>query len=251
MTSRNRLEEHIRDKFDKREIAPSARAWEQLSSQLELQKKGKRSFFRVAAAAVLIGLLLGSLVYFNTVKPSGINGAEVVETPGSGIGKEANSAIAEMDADTVVKDDGHLRHRLEPESVVQVIDTGSGVDPLAQKTEPVVALIGSETKIPQNEKTILVAQEVIDRKIEEVIAQVALLEQTDSDLTDAEVDSLLLQAQRELFAKSISGNDRSIDAMALLADVEEELNRPFREQLFDILKEGYFKARTAVATRNN
>lgn len=251
MTSRNRLEEHIRDKFDKREIAPSARAWEQLSSQLELQKKGKRSFFRVAAAAVLIGLLLGSLVYFNTVKPSGINGAEVVETPGSGIGKEANSVIAEMDADTVVKDDGYLRHRLEPESVVQVIDTGSGVDPLPQKTEPVVALIGSETKIPQNEKTILVAQEVIDRKIEEVIAQVALLEQTDSDLTDAEVDSLLLQAQRELFAKSISGNDRSIDAMALLADVEEELNRPFREQLFDILKEGYFKARTAVATRNN
>src|SRR5690606_33354719 len=101
------------------------------------------------------------------------------------------------------------------------------------------------------ERTIVVPQEAINSKIEEVIAQVALLEQTDTDITDAEVDSLLLQAQRELFSNNVIRDDHTIDAMALLADVEGELDRSFREQLFDMLKEGYFKARNAVATRNN
>ncbi|NNK21468.1 MAG: hypothetical protein HKP07_09175, partial [Flavobacteriaceae bacterium] len=41
-----------------------------------------------------------------------------------------------------------------------------------------------------------------------------------------------------------------VDALALLADVEEEVNRSFRDQLFEKLKDGYLKVRTAIAYRN-
>jgi hypothetical protein len=48
-------------------------------------------------------------------------------------------------------------------------------------------------------------------------------------------------------AKSVSVD---IDANSLLLDVELELEQSIREKVFDVLKEGYFKAKTAVVNRN-
>ena len=92
---------------------------------------------------------------------------------------------------------------------------------------------------------------LLSAKIEKVVAQVNLLEQNNISLTDAEVDSLLKLAQKELFSERIFRDNHSVDAMALLADVESELDRTFREQIFDMLKEGYVKVKTAVVSRNN
>lgn len=250
MASRYKLEEHIRDRFGKREIAPSDRAWDQLSSELEVQGKGKGGFFRLAAAAVLIGLLVGSLVYFNTMESPETQEIEVVERPRSGTGDGPDRTIVEIGTDKVVGDKGDVRILPKMERGVKEVDNGSVLKPFTAKTDSELVLIESETKIPEKERAIGAAQEIINSKIEEVIAQVTLLERTDAAITDAEVDSLLLQAQRELFADRIFRDDHSVDAMALLADVEGELDRPFREQLFDMLKEGYFKARNAVAARN-
>lgn len=246
MASKNKLEEYIRDRFDEREIVPSNRAWDQLSAELELQGKSKRSFFWVSVAAVLIGLLVGSTVYFNALKSPGIPETNVVETPVSDLRSESD--VVTLDSTTTKTGSG-----LEALDSA-IAKTGFGVEVLdntIEKTNLEAVTFENETEILEKERTIVVSQEAINSKIEEVIAQVALLEQTDADITDAEVDSLLLQAQRELFSNNIIRDDRTIDAMALLADVEGELDRPFREQLFDMLKEGYFKARNAVAARNN
>jgi len=39
--------------------------------------------------------------------------------------------------------------------------------------------------------------------------------------------------------------------MALLTEVEGELDQSFRDQIFEKLKSGFLKVRTAVADRNN
>ncbi|MEO0336704.1 MAG: hypothetical protein AAF202_09925, partial [Pseudomonadota bacterium] len=96
-----------------------------------------------------------------------------------------------------------------------------------------------------------VDEELIDKKLNEVLTEVALLEARNVEITDAEVDSLLYAAQRELLTNKIFQENESVDAAALLADVEDELDRTFRGHLFEKLKEGYFKVRTAVADRNN
>lgn len=217
-----------------------------MSAELELQGKGKSSFFWVSVAAVLIGLLVGSTVYFNTLKSPGIPESNVVETP---------VLDSRSESDVVVLDSTARKTGSGLEALDSAISkTGFGVEVLDNtiaKTNLEAVIFENETEIVEKERTIVVPQEAINSKIEEVIAQVALLEQTDTDITDAEVDSLLLQAQRELFSNNVIRDDHTIDAMALLADVEGELDRSFREQLFDMLKEGYFKARNAVATRNN
>ena len=91
---------------------------------------------------------------------------------------------------------------------------------------------------------------IIDNKISEIVAQVSLIELDSEGVTDAEVDSLLTSAQRELLADKNFRQGSAVDANLLLADVEVELDKSFRDQVFDKLKQGFIKVRTAVADRN-
>jgi len=71
-------------------------------------------------------------------------------------------------------------------------------------------------------------------------------------VTDAEVDKLLEEAARRISLERYSKNYAAgkIDPQDLLLDVEFELDNSFRDKIFDMLKEGYSKAKTAVANRN-
>jgi hypothetical protein len=91
----------------------------------------------------------------------------------------------------------------------------------------------------------------IDTKIAEVLAQVQAMEKLNGGVSDAEIDSMLRAAQKELEVESRIRYAASVDALALLSDVEDELNRSLRDQLFEKLKEGYQKVRTAVVYRND
>jgi ABC-type phosphate transport system auxiliary subunit len=93
-------------------------------------------------------------------------------------------------------------------------------------------------------------QTLIDEKINTLVAQVMNLENQNVPVTDAEIDSLLLLAQKELLTDRLLKANDQVDAMALLSEVEDELDRTFRGQLFEKLKDGFFKVRTAVADRN-
>ena len=83
-----------------------------------------------------------------------------------------------------------------------------------------------------------------------IVAQLDVLEQY-SAVTDAEVDSLLKRAQDEILRDKLFNTDKSVDAMALLTEVEGELDQSFRDQIFNSLKASFIKVRTAVADRNN
>ncbi|MFK7811850.1 MAG: hypothetical protein AB8B59_05100, partial [Maribacter sp.] len=69
-------------------------------------------------------------------------------------------------------------------------------------------------------------------------------------LTEAEVDDLLRNAQEEIFRDELFNRNGSVDALALLNEVETELDKSFRDQIFESLKTGFLKVRTAVADRN-
>ena len=88
-------------------------------------------------------------------------------------------------------------------------------------------------------------------KVEEIVAEVKKLEATDGAATPEEIDALLAQAQREIATNRIlNSSSGTVDAAALLLDVEIELERSFRDRVFDALGDGYKKIRTAVVERN-
>ena len=108
------------------------------------------------------------------------------------------------------------------------------------------------SKMPLQDSAITISEDIINTKVTEVLKQVTQLESlADAKVTDAEVDSLLWAAQRDILTQKLLSPDGKVDPMALLTEVEDELDESFRDQIFEALKQGYLKVRTAVADRNN
>jgi hypothetical protein len=89
-----------------------------------------------------------------------------------------------------------------------------------------------------------------DNQINSEIAQVKELKKTKSEVTDADIDVLLLKAQQQLQINRILKHT-NVDAMALLGDAEMELNDSFRSKIFYALEEGLTYVKTAIVTRND
>ncbi|RTE53637.1 hypothetical protein EHW67_11600 [Arenibacter aquaticus] len=256
-----KFEEYIKETLDKREIIPSDRAWDSLSRQLgPNKKKGKGAFFWWAVAACL-GLLVASTFYVGTndKQPAGEPGIVAVpsvETAGA-LAKDKIvlpgqekiiKSIEAKSTEIVTIDDNEEPRKGNAETLGQIQEK--------QFLDNQIAAINGEvmdtSEVVSADKPLVASTADIETKIVEVVAQIGIMEQNQQTLTEAEVDSLLWQAQRELFSEKIKGDGYKVDAKALLADVEGELDKSYRQQLFQALKEGYLKVKTAVvASRNN
>ncbi|MGW9685436.1 hypothetical protein [Flagellimonas sp. 2504JD1-5] len=239
-----KLEKHIKKSLEERRIDPSGQAWDKISDQVkvtEVQSRKKWPMYAVAAS--FIGVILVSIFFFQTEIPSE-NTPQMVdmETP-----KEEPDQL---------NDDSLFPLEIEPNKTEVVITEiektvieGSDVDQVAftvseEKTSEVIK------NEPLKDEILNVPDGLIAQKVNEVVAQVTLLENMNSQVSDAEVDSLLRAAQQQILTDKLFESDK-VDAMALLTQVEDELDESFRDQIFYALKDGYFKLRTAVADRNN
>ncbi|PIB38488.1 hypothetical protein [Maribacter sp. 4G9] len=248
----DKFETHIKNKLEERRITPSDAAWERISGQLEEpRKQGKNGYFWIGIAASIV-LLLGTSLFFFT-KSEEIDGPAPIKVVDSGNtkiieqNKEAKDSIVlgVIQSEALVVNDtkepkGNRNGNIQPSLNSQfesVIDTGTSVanTPHSSLEDEIIPMVPTE---------------ILDAKIADVIAQVNDIE-THGKITDAEVDSLLMNAQKEILREKLFNYDNSVNAMALLTEVEEELDQSFRDQIFETLKAGFLKVRTAVADRNN
>lgn len=245
----DKLEKHIREKLEERTIAPSPGAWDKIVSQLDAAPKKKGRKWQVyAMAASFVGILLLSLLFVN--KSESILEIQVVEEKVDQIDteKENETQSPQQDLTKTLPVQGETKvanHYLEP----MTEENPKGFADELPISQPV--LTQEETKQEVQDKFIKESDALITQKVEEVVAQVQHMEGLNKGVSDAEVDSLLREAQKQIMADRLFPKDGLVDAMTLLAEVEDELDESFRDQIFDALKEGYFKLRTAVADRNN
>lgn len=242
-----KFENEIKDKLSTRKIKPSGNAWEQISSKLETPSNNKRKgVVWYAVAASFIGLIVVSVLFFNSNNVLD-NGIEIVDVP-----KENEIEKKQLDviAPTKEKEDNYViveevvpvKERVSKEAKIELKDFGQ---------EVVAVSSNKNTSLGNDNNQLKGSEKIIDSKIAEVLAQVNLLEKENSMLTDMEVDSLLRKAQTEILTDKIFMENQKVDAMALLTEVEGELDQTFRDQIFESLKSGFIKVRTAVADRNN
>ena len=246
-----KLEKHIKEKLEERRLSPTIDAWEQVASSLNsgVEKRNKKSNW-YAIAASLIGLLIVSALYFNTdneskqspqvvdVDTTVDDNLEVLKKPeviDSNIIKESE-AIAQQENNIAIKKDNFSEEKLSKKAVELAVN---------QKT----------TKEHKQLKEVVVITSpqdlIIEKKVGEVLATVLNLESESNQVTDVEVDSLLRAAQFDILKEKVFQDNGKVDAMALLVEVEDEIDQSFREKIFKKLKDGLFKARTAIANRNN
>lgn len=248
----DKFEEHIKNKLEERRITPSDVAWERISGQLEEPKQQRGSgYFWIGIAASIILLLGTSLIFFfQSEEIEGIIPNTVVDAEQPKIieqnkeSKDSNSLQNQKSEAFVVNENeetkGNQDGNLQPTSERQ-----------QESAQEIDMLVSNTPKAPLEDEIIpTVPVEILDAKIAEVIAQVNVME-LHGNITDAEVDSLLMNAQKEILMQKLVENNNTVNAMALLTEVEEELDQSFRDQLFETLKAGFLKVRTAVADRND
>jgi hypothetical protein len=238
----DKLEKHIKNKLERRTISPSKNAWEKVASEVKVPSPRKRnSRFLYAIAASVVGIVLISVFFFTMDEPK-VEQTQVVKADSiEPTGQQTETTVNE----SIQKEDSKLA---ETKIESQIPEAKEKLSPKQSNYNS--AVVKNETKEPFQDKIRINSDQLIAQKVEEVVAQVTLMESVKKDVSDAEVDSLLRAAQRQILADRIFLNGQSVDAGALLAEVEDELDESFRDQIFDALKSGYFKLRTAVADRN-
>lgn len=265
-----KLEDNIREQFENRKITPSPKAWKQLSNALdqntERPKRGLGIWWAIAAG--IAGLaLLGSLLFNND--PATVNNEIVIEElpleeviPQKSEAKDEIVIVQPTESNEV--DSPQDKPMTEKANVtsqqVEVSDKEAVAMAVVDQTTTdnnladTQKLNTADVAVKQEEKVVNenIKLDAVSIKVAEVVANIKELEATNSSVTEAEIAVLLDLAQKELNAKSkIDMATLKVDPNALLMDVEFDLERSFRDKVFDALGDGYNKIRTAMATRNN
>lgn len=237
-----KFEENIKDKLEKRTIQPSNDAWQTLASRLDAKNNKKKSPYYLwlgVAASIVAIMFIASQLFVN-------NNNTTIETPV--IVNTNKETIKKVESENVLQKKDVLTNNVEKESVKELnIKT-----PKSEKTE-----VAQLTK-QKEEKTVLPKEVIVnktsfeDLKVQQVVAQIQGLKDKGESVTDKDIDALLDQAQKEITLQNIyNETTKTVDANALLQDVESDLQQSFRDKVFNALKSSYNTVKTAVAERNN
>ncbi|MGY5848932.1 hypothetical protein [Salegentibacter sp. F14] len=245
----HRFEEQAGKKLRERQITPSAGSWEKLEANLgrDEKKKNFRIWWPLVAALLVLAFLAGNL-FFRTTPGS----PDIVEEP-TKKGPENSPVIEEFIEPVELASEGKETKAGQPEAIASTGETPQKKGEDKTRKELVVASAEVENlhfglKNINNEPSFQETA-IEENDLEEAITMV-VSEQAEKDLTDAEVDALLLEAANQLTRKQTFNKNGSVNAAALLADVETELDHSFRKKIFELLKEGFEEASYAFSNRN-
>lgn len=235
------INKEIKKKLEERLLEPSSMAWDKLNSKLDaVEKKEKKSFPFYWVAACMV-IFFGMFWFFKT------QNQETLIEPSQEIVKQdiksMNNQLKEFNKEKVL-----IESVVYEKQVPQLVSNQKKliVKPLGNN-------IKNEKFIEESNESSIVQNIITDPIKEE---QEVLVASNDKDnKLNFEVDSLLSDAMASLEnndAKKVkSQKGYQVDADALLADVEEELDLSFKEKVFKKIKQGFKKTKTAVAKRND
>jgi hypothetical protein len=258
-----KLEDNIREKLEEREIKPSANAWEKLETKLNAAQPKKKPVLWYYIAASFLGILILSSVFLSRNNSEGNNKIvnETIEPQNSEKQVEIISNTSKTEEIVSIENDSEKVENFNAKEIEkQKININkpkplqqqkSEIDKKINKTEMVAKASDVKQKQIITEKSIISEEEKhFNTKVDEVVASVKKLQENNAEITVTEVEALLNNARRDIQTERIL-NSSKVDATALLQDVEWELEKSFRDKVFDALGEGFTKIRTAVIERND
>ncbi|MFD2551960.1 hypothetical protein ACFSQP_09040 [Bizionia sediminis] len=253
----NEFENNIRKTLEARKTPPSATAWNQLATALDKQNKkpSKSPYWFAGIAASVIGLLMVLATFWPSKNTETTTKPTVVETSADSILKiESKTETTKNVANSEDENKG----------VVEAIPTNSSVNKHISEKQKVSAK--PYASLDENEARELAGTNanVVEKILEEVkqISNNNTRKNTiaqnkdsnvlvDSDL-DAEVAALLKQATNRISKNSDSEETNyGNNANSLLAEIEMDLEKSFRDKVFETIKTNFSILKNAVVDRNN
>lgn len=225
------FDKQIKNRLEQRTLKPSAKSWEQLRSKLDKKEKKTTPMYWLfgVAASFAGGILLMTLV-FN--KPT--NQLQI-QLPAN-----ANNTVIDKEENLQEKETFPIQEVLIAEEVTKVENQKINVAVQSvSESKPEVAF--------EVEKNGYSEEKILPFLLEE--ESVIAVSETKFYNSNAEVDSLLQQALADIAERKAQATD-AISANQLLEEVEGEVERSFRERVFELLKDGLNISRDALANRN-
>lgn len=239
-----KFEEDLKTTIEQRTITPSENAWEKLNSSLQAQeKKGKnRTSLWLGIAASVVGIIwLVSAVFYtnNEVAPVIVDTDDINQLPKvEPTIQEENIQNEVLIAETIVEEEIQKEEPIKEFTIVK-----------DDKTELVAQIQVDEIEL--HDSQLIEMEEAQPDELFEVATQIVAINEEKPSVSEAEIDSLLLEAQLRIAKKKIEESGISISAYALLFEVEEELDPSFKEKVFNVISKNYNSIKNAVATRND
>ncbi|UGU14864.1 hypothetical protein LS482_14315 [Sinomicrobium kalidii] len=236
------FEHRLKQKLEERRITPSSAAWDRLGKDLDSasQARSRRSFLLYGVAASVVVLITAGIWFLRDGE------------------KENVPVVTDVRIETKQQERKKVKMVREGKEAPVTIKTPqvkpeSGAVPLVKTPETNKTISLPDTVRKEPVKAPEKAEEMVafeDKKVEEVVSRIMAI-QEEREVTDEEIEFLLAEAREEIDAQRILVRQTgTIDATALLEEVESELDQSFRDKVFEALKDGFKKVRTAVANRN-
>jgi len=249
-----KFEEDIKAKLESRSIEPSEKAWNKLSGKLDNDRQvHRKGYWWLAVAATLILALFTVLQVTQT--PEDILPAEryTLEDPaGNGAEKEAEDKNGSHHKVSVKKIPTSIEIAQEDKGAATIQKEIPQVPRTKNRAATPVADPKIEKDLPAKSAMIDVAglsNDLNKRLINEALEELKGNEQKN---LDKETDSLLKAAQKALLLnKNMTENTSLVDANELLMEVELEAEPSIKAKVYDAIKDGFEKVKTAVAQRKN
>ena len=254
-----KFEEQLKEKLEKRTIQPPPEAWNALANRLDQHDKTKttRSFWWLGIAASIVGIILVTTFVFdgsesNTVSPTVVD----VET-NEDLNSNGNTSkdIIVSQQETVAETNTETPISKEEQTVPKVekpLEIISPKEPIILNEAVASNDLKEQEQIQNENETVINNSDYEVEKLNAVVAEINRLQTENQGVSEAEIDSLLKQAEREILTNKLNNlNTRTVDANSLLQDVKADLEQSFRTRVFEALLNNYETVKTAVAERNN
>ncbi len=247
-------EEQMRDKLEKRSLQPSPESWATLSKRLDAEQKNKNKslFWWFGIAASVVGIVFVTAMYFNntsfenntpTIVDSNDDVIQKDEFKKEEVAVEDIKPVEHSPKETEQKSSANI-NRPKKNQILNQIHQEEMAAQVQQSSSEIS--IDKVTEIKTSELTFE------EQKVLDVVSVINSLKTNGKTVTDTEIDSLLKRAQKEILSNRLyNETTRTVDANALLQDVEADLQQSFRSKVFEALQSGYESVKTAVAQRNN
>ncbi len=252
-----RFEDKIKRQLLDREITPSADSWDKLSARLDETQQKKKPFllWMGIAASIIGGILILSLVFNNSI-PS--DSPEMVDVPKEEVKLEENPVETSEEIFTQIQDEVEQVATSEVKKEKRTPRSNLIVTPVKkmdQNRREAIVVLDNKSLLNQKRLDISIgptSDKILDLKLNDTLTSVIANVENKATITDAEVNKLLAEAAAKISEERYKTNFAvgKVNPQDLLQDVEFEMDNSFRDKIFEILKEGYSKARTAVANRN-
>ena len=242
------FEKELKNRLRSREVRPSKDSWDRIAERLDSEGPGRRRKPRwwLGLAAASVVFLAGFVFFWERPQPL-LDAVPVVEASR----EEAPVLEAKQERPS---SEGSSETEQTGIALTAEAQAPESSDPGEVPEPEVVRAASKEGAIASLEVSVSVEDPVRmedpDRLLDSGDAGIAGVDPASTSVYDAQIDSLLREAQQAISGQGDPADQPSVDPSLLLSQVEDELDHTFREKIMEKVKSGVTRLRSAVAQNN-